>query len=332
MLDALVKKGDLSDQEAQSIRSTEAKEYNTTAADKIAISVYVQKIKFYGDVRFRYEYLDEEPQAGKAIATTTGTGYSRDNTVERYRYRLRVGVDATFTDNFTGGFELESNTAYDSANQSFGNGFSKESINIGLVYLQWKPTDWLTLVGGNKRNFPLYTTDLTWDPDINPEGGSESLSWTIPLGSDSVAETRDPKDAKDLKAIQAPAQSDMSLTIGFTAAQFIYADNQEFNTSATAQSPTGVVTTPGSAPAATVVGTANKTDVWQFVEQVPVQFNFNNKSTFIKVAPGFDSYTSGATYGARRAASANGDRRGDTDGPEATRSYFTRPNGSADHR
>ena len=323
LLDALVKKGVLSDQEAQSIRTTEAKEYNTTAADKIAISDYVQKIKFYGDVRFRYEYLDEEPQAGKAIATTAATGYSRDNTLERYRYRLRVGVDATFTDNFTGGFELESNTASDSANQSFGNGFSKESINIGLVYLQWKPTDWLTLVGGKQRN-PLYTTDLTWDPDINPEGGSESLSWTIPLGSDSVPETRDPKD---MKAIQAPASSDMSLTIGFTAAQLIYADNQEFNTAGTAQTPTGVVTTPGAAPAATVVGTANKTDVWQFVEQVPVQFNFN-KSTFIKVAPGFDSYTSGGNTGLS-SSFVNG-TAGDTGWSGGNTLNFTGPN-IADH-
>jgi hypothetical protein len=39
---------------------------------------------------------------------------------------------------------------------------------------------------------------------------------------------------------------------------------------------------------------ADRTDVWQFVEQVPVQFNFN-KETYVKVAPGFDSYTGGGT-------------------------------------
>jgi hypothetical protein len=293
LLDALVKKGVLSDQEASSIRATEAKDENTTAADKIAISDYVKKIKFYGDIRLRYEYLNEEPQDSRAIATTAATGYSRDNTLERYRYRLRVGTDITFTDNFVGGFELESNTASDSANQSFGNGYGKAGINIGLVYLTWKPVDWLTLTGGKIRN-PLYTTDLTWDPDINPEGGAESVSFTFPFGGDSVPASHDPKDLKEIKAPS--SDPGMSLTVGFTAAQLIYADNQEYNTGGTAQTATGVVTTPGAAPAATVVGTANKTDVWQFVEQVPVQFNFN-KSTFIKVAPGFDSYTSGGNTG-----------------------------------
>ncbi len=320
LLDALVKKGVLSDQEAQNIRASEEKENSTTAADKIAISDYVQKIRFYGDVRFRYEYLDETPQSGKPITTATApivADYSHDNVLERYRYRLRAGVDFTFTDHFMGGFELESNTAGDSANQSFGNGFSKESANIGLVYLQWKPTDWLTLVGGKQKN-PLYTTNLTWDPDINPEGGAEILNWTIPIGgSDSVATTRDPKD---MKSIVAPSGgSDESLSIGLTAAQWIYADNQEYNTDLTA--PT--VGTPSPA----VPSHNNNTDVWQFVEQVPVQFNFN-KTTFIKVSPGFDSYMSGGNSGIP--SSFTNGTAGDTGWTGGSTLNFAGPN-IADH-
>ncbi len=331
LLDALVKKGLLSDQEAESIRAKAEKENSTTAADKIAISDYVKKIKFYGDVRFRYEYLDEEPQAGHPIAATpTGAGtvatksaFSNDNIVERYRYRLRVGVDATFTDNFVGGFELESNSASDSANQSFGNGFSKESIDIGLVYLQWKPVDWLTLVGGKQRN-PLYTTNLTWDPDINPEGGAEIMNWTFPIGgSDSVAETRDAKDMKTM----APPSSDMSLSIGFTAAQWIYADNQEFNTDLTPETSSGPATTPVTAVAAALPNDADKRDVWQFVEQVPIQFNYN-KSTFIKVVPGFDSYMSGGNSGIS-SSFVNG-TVGDTGWSGGNVLNFTGPN-IADH-
>jgi hypothetical protein len=296
LLDALVKKGVLSDQEAQDIRASEEKEYSTTAADKIAISDYVQKIRFYGDVRFRYEYVDEKPQATVPIASTglrTTGPVSDNNTLERYRYRLRAGVDFTFTDNFVGGFELESNTAGDSANQSFGNGFSKESANIGLVYLQWKPTDYLTLVGGKQHN-PLYTTNLTWDPDINPEGGAEILNWVFPIGGGSApAPARDPKD---LKAIQAPAGggSDMSLSLGLTAAQWIVADNQEYNVPNSL--PSGSATATSGAAGTQPGAFADKTDVWQFVEQVPVQFNFN-KSTYVKVAPGFDSYLNGGSSG-----------------------------------
>jgi hypothetical protein len=298
LLDALVKKGVLSDQEAEDIRASEAKDYSTTAASKIAISDYVQRIKFYGDVRFRYEYINEQPQSDHEIS---GTGtvvpgrISSNNTVDRYRYRLRAGVDITLTDNFTGGFELESNTADDSANQSFGNGFSKASANIGLVYLQWKPLDFLTLTGGKQRN-PLYTTDLTWDPDINPEGGSEALSWTIPIGGDTVTAPAS-HDPKDLKAITAPVStpSDMSVTVGLTAAQLIYAGDQSFESDPGSLA-TGSSTATSGAAGTQPGGPANNKDVWQFVEQVPVQFNYN-KTTFIKVAPGFDSYMSGGSSG-----------------------------------
>jgi hypothetical protein len=88
------------------------------------------------------------------------------------------------------------------------------------------------------------------------------------------------------------ASNDMSLTIGFTAAQFIYADNQEYNTVASAETPTSPAGTAIAAPA----GSADRHDVWQFIEQLPVQFNFN-KSMFVKVAPGFDSYMSGGSSG-----------------------------------
>jgi hypothetical protein len=269
LLDALVKKGVLSDQEAEDVRAAEAKDYSTTAAGKLAISDHISKLTLYGDARFRFEYYDEEPQTQAGL---NAAGGRHSSTTDRNRYRIRLGADYTFTDNFKAGFELESNTASDSSNQSFGSEYGKFPIDIGLVFLQWKPVSWLTLTGSKQRN-PIYTTDLTWDPDINPEGGSEVASWTFPIdfGSSSSVSS----DPKDVKAVSAPTSSpsDMSLTIGFTAAQFDYADNNEYNVST------------GAAPLA-------KTDVWQFVEQIPVQFNFN-KDTFIKVVPGFNSYTGG---------------------------------------
>ena len=273
LLDALVKKGVLSDSEAQDIRAKAAKENAQTSGSKISIGDYVQKLTIYGDARLRFEYADEKAQAGlvNVNAATSGTsatsGKLGDNVIERNRYRLRVGADYVYSDNFKGGFELESNTANDSANQTLGSTYNKANINIGLVYLQWKPVDWLTLTGGKQRN-PLYTTDLMWDPDINPEGASEVASWTFPLGGNSA-----PSDPKDVKAM-APSDPGQSLTIGLTAFQGIYADNNEFNLNK------GI----------------NRTDVWQFVEQVPVQYNFN-KSTFVKVVPGFDVYTGGGNAG-----------------------------------
>jgi len=277
LIDALVKKGVLSDQEAEDIRADISKEYSTTSAGKLSISNHITNLKLYGDARVRFEYLDERPQAG----TATG-GYVQ--TTNRNRYRIRVGADYTFTDNFTAGFELESNTAADSANQSMGSQFGKFPIDVGLVYLQWKPTDWATLTGGKQRN-PIYTTDLVWDPDINPEGGSEVLSWTVPIdfGSDEAPISSDPK------AIAPPVEpSESSLTIGLIGAQFDYADNSEFNSGA-------VTATAGNA----------KTDVWMFTEQVPIQFNID-KTTFIKEVPGFTSYMGGGITDPSTVVSVNG--------------------------
>jgi len=263
LLDALVKKGVLSNQEAEDVRADQEKAFSETAAGKINLSDSVKQITFYGDARLRFEYLDEKAQSSVGV-TAGGAG---DNIVERNRYRLRVGADYAMSDNFKAGVELETNVANDSANQTMGSAYGKGAINVGLVYLQWKPIDWLTLTGGKQRN-PLYTTDLVWDPDINPEGGSEVASWTIPLdfGGDSAPASNDPK------AIASPVESsDMSITVGLTAFQGIYADNNEFNAAGAA-----------------------KTDVWQFVQQVPVQFNFN-KDMFIKEVPGFDVYMDGGT-------------------------------------
>jgi len=286
LIDALVKKGVLSDKEAEDIRASAAKEYSQTPGAKLAIPGYVNKLTIYGDVRYRFEYAQEKGQgsSNSPSALTTAPALQNnngENIAERNRYRLRVGADYVFTDNFKAGVELETSNNNDTANQTLGDNYGKANIGVGLVYLQWKPVDWLTLTGGKQRN-PLYTTNLMWDPDINPEGASEALSWTFPIG-DSSAPARDPKD---MKAVLAPAASDMSLTIGLTAFQGIYADNNEFN------SPfafTGTSSTSGTTP-------QNASDVWQFVEQVPIQFNFD-KNTFIKVVPGFDTYTSGGNLG-----------------------------------
>ena len=169
LIDALVKKGVLSDQEAEDIRADIAKEYSETPAGKLSIANHITNLTLYGDARVRFEYLDERAQASPGGGPGTG-GYT--STTNRNRYRIRVGANYTFTDNFSAGVELESATAGDSANQSFGSEYGKFPINVGLVYLTWKPTDWATLTGGKIRN-PLYTTDLVWDPDINPEGAAE---------------------------------------------------------------------------------------------------------------------------------------------------------------
>src|SRR5271154_7151689 len=99
LLDALVKKGVLSDQEAEDIRASEAKDYATTTAAKFTLGDYISKITFYGDGRLRYDILAQHNYQAES-----------QNVQDRFRYRLRFGLDYNYSDNLKAGFELVSST------------------------------------------------------------------------------------------------------------------------------------------------------------------------------------------------------------------------------
>ena len=93
LMDALVRKGILTEQEAEDIKSDVAKEsrqYNKiTVAGKT-----VSNLNLYGDFRGRYEYFSSENDAFV--------------TRNRFRYRLRAGLTYTMFDQFEAGFRLTS--------------------------------------------------------------------------------------------------------------------------------------------------------------------------------------------------------------------------------
>jgi hypothetical protein len=193
LLDALVKKGVLTQKEA-----TEIKEENTTniavlPATKWKISDAIKSIGLYGDVRFRYEYRSaDNPQA--AGFTTGNTFYK-----ERFRYALRAGIKGDLYDNWNYGIRIETSsnprstwvTFADDTGKSSSSGVSGGSpsdktsdfLNVGQAYLGWRPANWLELTVGRMPN-PLYFTPMVWDPDINPEGGFEKFK--LSLGSVDV--------------------------------------------------------------------------------------------------------------------------------------------------
>lgn len=259
LLDALVKKGVLSDREAEDIRANEAKEYAQTPASKLTLGDYVKKITFYGDGRLRFDEL-----------TQNNYSYDSKNVQDRFRYRVRIGADYAYSDNLKAGVELESGTTDDSANQTMGGTFTKASINVGKIYAQYQPTDWLTLTGGKFTNPWYTTTDMTYSYDENPEGAAELFSFILPLGSGSGV-----VDPKDVKEVHAVATSDSSsLTIGLNAVQFLYvtsAQNAAVNGS-------GVI--------------VNNNNVGIIGNQIPVTWRIDNDVT-VKVSPGFTFYTGG---------------------------------------
>jgi hypothetical protein len=57
-------------------------------------------------------------------------------------------------------------------------GKSNGAINVGEIYLGWRPWDWLDLTVGKMPN-PLYTTPMVWSGNITPEGAAEHFKYTI---------------------------------------------------------------------------------------------------------------------------------------------------------
>jgi len=270
LLNALVKKGVLSNSEAKDIEAQDLQEYNTTAASKLNISSYVSKITFYGDGRLRYDGLWQHNFQAES-----------QNVQDRYRYRLRFGLDYNYSDNLKAGFMLVSGTTDDSGNQTMGGTFTNAGINVGKIYLQYTPTDWLTLTGGKFANPWYETTDNEYSNDLYPEGAAEVFKWTIPLDDSSAPVT----DSKDMKAM-APAGFEQSITVGLTLLQLDYITSNQ-------SAIVGAFATPtGGAAISTNPFIQNNNNVGIIGTQIPVEWKITKDMT-AKIAPGFTFYTGG---------------------------------------
>ncbi len=127
---------------------------------------------FSGDLRLRAETFD--------AGTLTQGRY-------RARYRARFNVGARLTDELSGGLTVASGDPTDpvSTNQSFTGFFTRKFFAIDRAFLSYKPK-WfknftrgdLDLTGG-KYAYTWYRTPLILDNDLNPEGLSQSISWSF---------------------------------------------------------------------------------------------------------------------------------------------------------
>ena len=175
LLELLVKKGLITDQEAEDVRADLVRENAATPAGKLKLSTPLTELELYGDARVRYEIRTAEAGAPDTLTRPD------DNTQRnRFRYRLRLGVRGTLVDDWFFGLRLETSTNPRSTNITFGddsgvNGpFSKDSdrISVGQAYFGYRGVRDLTLTAGKMQN-PFITTSMTWDNDINPEGLAE---------------------------------------------------------------------------------------------------------------------------------------------------------------
>ncbi len=99
----------------------------------------------------------------------------------RQRMRLRFGVKAEM-DKWMATFRLASGTGEQtSTNQTFSNGWNQKNIYIDQAYVTYKGGDLFKVHAGKQENpfWRLYSSDLIWDGDLNPEGFSEQASYDV---------------------------------------------------------------------------------------------------------------------------------------------------------
>ena len=133
-----------------------------------ALQEIAGRFRFSGDIRVR----------GEDIFQDCPTCVTRN----RARIRVRFGVDGRLNENFMGGIALATGSLGDltSANETFTNFFNRKTIGLDRGYITFNPVAarWLAITGG-KFAYTWARTSLTLDPDINPEGFNQKLSWDL---------------------------------------------------------------------------------------------------------------------------------------------------------
>lgn len=190
-----------------------------------AVPAWVDRIKWEGDVRVRYQM--DKPDASNTkpfdyiVASVGGTTRAADflglsttsgptaNTTEdrqRYRLRARLGLLANVSDEWSAGIRITTGNVNErvSTNQTMGQSFNKYQLVLDRAYLRYDPTSWLSATGGRMPN-PWLHTDLVWDKDLNFEGFAATLKpeflggrlrpfltvGTFPLKEDNPPSARD---------------------------------------------------------------------------------------------------------------------------------------------
>jgi polyhydroxyalkanoate synthesis regulator phasin len=174
LIDLLVRKGIINDQEAEDLRAELVKEFAAnTSAGKLNLGSHLTEFKLSGDVRLRHQVETQTPQ---------GSPLKNERTRERFRFRFNG--DALLQKGWGAGFALETASAADSGNQTFQDGNNDYNLYLARAYVSYRWNNNLSFVGGKQRN-PFYTTDLLWDADINPQGLTELFTHTL-TGKDTL--------------------------------------------------------------------------------------------------------------------------------------------------
>jgi hypothetical protein len=289
LIDALVKKGVLSSQEGEEIRSEMLADYGSTPGGMLTYgSSAVKGLKLYGDARVRYQYDNNRPQ-GNLAATAAGNDRSRS----RYRYRARLGADYLFTENWKAGIRLETEQSATSTNANFGSGFNKadDTVFFGLVYLQYETSspqvfgldvaDYFDLRLG-KHLHPFYINGVNgfwWDTDSNPEGFSQQIAWRKVAGEKLDFTLRggqylfSSNDSANTTSAQSELENDLWMFVAQFEANYEWASKSGVKIAPTLYAQTGGYISNGGAAIPAVSNATELQDLTMFILPAEVYFN-----------------------------------------------------------
>lgn len=271
LLDLLVKKRLITDQEAEEVRGELVKDVSSTPAGKLKLSSPLTELEIYGDARVRYEVRNGNSGPPSTLVTNPNDAQQRN----RHRYRLRLGLRGTLVDDWFFGIRLETSTSNRSTNVTFGDdagpfGKTSDGAFIGQAYLGYSGFKDIRLTAGRIPN-PFVTTPMVWDGDINPEGFSQQYKHTFNIslgGGEIVSEATG--DGKDAVAAVTSEPRTMAIDLFANFGQFVYDDNNPEN--------------PLGPPATSGGRRVPENDAYMFGYQVGAKFKFT-PTTYFQLAP-----------------------------------------------
>ncbi len=191
------------------------------AAPAPAPKTWVDNITLKGDLRYRYESINDDSKLDANKET-----YTR----QRDRIRARLGAEGKANDNLKVGIEFSTGQADPvSGNQSLGDGFGKKEFRLNLAYMDYNflgdnPNEVHAIAGKMKNPFITMPDDLVWDGDLTPEGVAVKsqlgggFATLLANGGYLWVQERSDKDDLMLYAGQAAGKlqfaPELSLTIG----------------------------------------------------------------------------------------------------------------------
>jgi Putative porin len=248
LIDALVRKGILSQKDAEQVESEVSKNPSLVAppSSPLKLAPWIKELKLGGNLLLRYQWDEEqaqEPSSAPGIPTPTPSpslrnptptltaspnGRNHVATRSRWRFKLFLNADVKFDAGFFGRFSLTTTNFSDTNFQTYTGGFQNYSIYIREAFLGWNGYPGLTVIAG-KQDLPFYATTLFWDQiKMFPQGLVERIDFDQLFGWNSGGEPVSYR--KDGKAPpSAPAKHYGAFELALIAGQFIFYDNNEYN-------------------------------------------------------------------------------------------------------